>query len=74
MMIHMTKIGESTGDMDGMLTKMAEYYEEEVELATQQLLAMLEPMITIVMAGMVALVIAAVFGPMLALYDGLDNL
>jgi type II secretory pathway component PulF len=35
---------------------------------------MLEPMITIVMAGMVALVIAAVFGPMLALYDGLDNL
>ncbi|MBP3238306.1 MAG: type II secretion system F family protein [Lachnospiraceae bacterium] len=74
MMIHMTKIGESTGDMDGMLTKMAEYYEEEVELATQQLLAMLEPMITIVMAGMVALVIAAVFGPMLALYDGLDKL
>jgi len=74
MMIHMTKIGENTGDMEGMLTKMAEYYEEEVELATQQLLGMLEPIITIVMAGCVAIVIGAVFGPMLALYDGLDNL
>jgi type IV pilus assembly protein PilC len=74
MMIHMTKIGENTGDMEGMLTKMAEYYEEEVELATQQLLSMLEPIITIVMAGCVAVVIGAVFGPMLAMYEGLDSL
>lgn len=74
MLIHMTKIGENTGDMEAMLTKMADYYDEEVENATAQLLAMMEPIITIVMAGMVGIVIAAVFMPMLALYDGLDSI
>lgn len=74
MLIHMTKIGENTGDMETMLNKMADYYDEEVENATAQLLSMMEPIITIVMAGMVGVVIAAVFMPMLALYEGLDNI
>ncbi len=74
MLIHMTKIGENTGDMESMLTKMADYYDEEVENATQQLLAMLEPMITVVMAGLVAVIVGAVLMPMVALYDGLDSI
>jgi len=74
MMVHMIKIGENTGDMESMLTKMADYYDEEVENATAQLLAMMEPMITIVMAGLVGIVVGAVLSPMVALYDGLDNI
>ncbi len=74
MMVHMVKIGENTGDMESMLTKMADYYDEEVENATAQLLAMIEPLITIVLAGMVGIIVGAVLMPMVALYDGLDNL
>lgn len=74
MLIHMTKIGENTGDMEAMLTKMADYYDEEVENATAQLLAMLEPMITVVMAGLVGVIVGAVLMPMVALYDGLENI
>lgn len=74
MLIHMTKIGENTGDMEAMLTKMADYYDEEVENATAQLMAMLEPMITVVMAGLVGIIVGAVLMPMVALYDGLDSI
>ncbi len=74
MLLHMTKIGENTGDMEAMLTKMANYYDEEVENATAQLMAMIEPMITVVMAGLVGVIVGAVLMPMVALYDGLENI
>ena len=74
MVIHMTKIGEETGDLEAMLTKMADYYDEEVEAATQALMAALEPMIILLMAGVCGVIIGAVIAPMGALYSGLDNL
>ena len=74
MVIHMTKFGEETGDLEAMLTKMADYYDEEVEAATQALMAALEPMIILFMAGVCGVIIGAVIAPMGALYDGLDNL
>ncbi|MDD6186633.1 MAG: type II secretion system F family protein [Oscillospiraceae bacterium] len=74
MVVHMIKIGEDTGDMEAMLSKLADYYDEEVELATQQLLAALEPMIIIFLAVLVCFILYALFSPMLALYNGLDNL
>lgn len=74
MLIHMTKIGENTGDMESMLNKMADYYDEEVENATAQMLAMMEPLITVIMAGLVGVIVGAVMMPMVALYDGLENI
>ena len=74
MVIHMTKIGEETGDMDSMLTKMADYYDEEVENATQNLLSVMEPVIILVIAVFVGLLVGACVMPMLSLYKGLDNL
>ena len=74
MVIHMTKIGEETGDLEAMLTKMADYYDEEVEAATQALMAALEPVIILLMAGICGVIIGAVVAPMGALYSGLDNL
>ena len=74
MVIHMTKIGEETGDMDSMLTKMADYYDEEVEIATQGLLSAMEPVIIILMAGIAGIIIGAVIAPMGAMYSGLDNI
>ena len=74
MVVHMTKIGEDTGDMEAMLEKMADYYDEEVELATQSLMAALEPVIILVLAIVVGVLVGAVVSPMLALYQGLENL
>ncbi len=74
LVIHMTKIGEETGDMESMLNKMADYFDEEVEMATQALLAAMEPVIIIGLAGIAGVIIGAVIAPMGAMYSGLDNI
>ena len=71
MIIHMLGIGEETGNMEEMLTNAANYYDEEVETTTQQATALMEPVILIIMAGIVCLLIAAIYGPMMAMYEAL---
>lgn len=74
MLYHMIGIGEESGSTEEMLSKLADYYDEEVELATQSLMAAMEPMIIIVLAVIVCVLIAAVMSPMMTMYDALDNL
>lgn len=74
MVCHMTKIGEETGNLETMLTKIADYYDEEVEISTQSMTAAMEPLIIIVLALVVSLLIAAIMQPMFAMYDQLDTL
>lgn len=74
MVHHMTKIGEETGDVENMLERLANYYDEEVEIATQSVMAAMEPMIIIVLAVVVGGILAAVFSPMLQMYKDLGNL
>lgn len=74
MVHHMTRIGEEAGDIEGLLNKLADYYEEEVEIATESLVAAMEPMIIIVLAAIVGILIGAVMAPMLKMYQNMDNL
>lgn len=74
MMYHMIRIGEESGSTDEMLEKLAEYYDQEVESATAALMAAMEPMIIIVLAGIVGFLIAAIMSPMMTMYQSLDNL
>ena len=74
MLYHMVRIGEESGSTEEMLTKLADYYDEEVEMATQSLMAAMEPMIIIVLAAVVCVILAAIMSPMLTMYDALDNL
>ena len=74
MICQMTKIGEETGNIEEMLEKCAEYYDEEVELATQSLSAALEPLIIVLLAGIVGVIVMAVMQPMFAMYSGVENL
>ncbi len=74
MVFHMIRIGEEAGSTEEMLNKLADYYEEEVEMAVQSLMAAMEPMIIIVLAGVVGILIAAVMAPMVNMYAALDNL
>lgn len=74
MVYHMVRIGEEAGSTEDMLNKLADYYEEEVEMAVQSLMAAMEPMIIIVLAGVVGVLIGAVMAPMVSMYAALDNL
>ncbi len=74
MVYYMVRIGEETGNTEDMLDKLADYYEEEVEMAVASLMAALEPMIIIILAAVVGVLIAACMAPMLSMYSALDNL
>lgn len=74
MVYHMARIGEESGNVEDMLTKLADYYDEEVEMGVQSFMAALEPMIIIFMAAIVGTLVAACFAPMLKMYSALDKL
>ena len=74
MLYHMMRICEEAGNSEEMLTKLADYYDEEVEMATQSLMALMEPAIILVLAGVVGVLIGAIMAPMLAMYQAMDNL
>lgn len=73
MLSAMTKIGEETGDIEEMLSKVADYYDEEVEAATNKLTAAMEPLIMVVLACIVGMIVAAVYGPIMSMYDAMDQ-
>lgn len=71
MVYHMIEIGEETGNMEDMLDKVSEYYEDEVEMETQSLLAAMEPLIIIIMACVVVPIVLAIMMPMYTLYNNI---
>ena len=73
MVYQMTSIGEETGNVEGMLAKIADYYEEEVENATAALTALLEPMIIILLGGIVGAILLSIYMPILGMYSAIEN-
>ena len=73
MLPQMIKIGEETGNIEDMMDKVADYYEMEVNAATDALTAMMEPMIIVLMAVVVGGIVMAIYSPMLGMYDAIDN-
>ena len=73
MLTHMLRIGEETGTTEQMLDKVAEYYEEEVSVATKNLTTAMEPMIIVLLAVLVGGILGAVMMPMLSIYENAGN-
>lgn len=73
MVSNLVMVGEEAGDLQGSLAKIADFYDEEVKDATDRLLAMLEPAIILLMAGMVVIIVLSIFLPMLSLTQGYDQ-
>lgn len=71
MVYHMAKIGEETGNIEEMLEKVADYYDEEVEAASQAFMAVIEPLIIIILAIVVGGLVMAIMQPMLSMYSGI---
>ncbi len=66
-------IGEETGDLQDMLAKTADYYDEEVEQATQSLLSMMEPAVILIMGVFVVIIVLSIFLPMLNMTKMYDS-
>lgn len=69
MVTSMTRIGESTGSLDYMLEKIADFYEEEVDRNVDTLKSLIEPLMIVLLAGAVGIIVAAIFLPMFSLYE-----
>jgi general secretion pathway protein F len=65
MMIHMIGTGEKTGDVAGMFKNISEIYEEQVNTRIESMTSLLEPLMIIVMGGAVAVIVLAVFMPLM---------
>ena len=71
MVTHMVGIGEETGNIEDMLESIAGYYEDDVQTATDAMMAMLEPVIIIIMAVLIGVMVISIFQPMMDLYDAI---
>ena len=74
MLVQMVKIGEETGNIEDMMDKVADLYEREVDLETESLTAAMEPLTMVLLAGIVGMIVAAVYGPIIGMYEGIDNM
>ena len=73
MLPQMTKIGEETGNIEDMMDKVVDYYEMEVNDATDALTAAMEPLIIVIMGVVVGGIVMAIYSPMLSMYDAVDS-
>ena len=73
MVYNLIGIGEETGDLQGMLTKTADYYDEEVQDSTAKLLSLMEPAIMLFLAVFVVILVLAIFLPMLNMTKAYDQ-
>ena len=67
MVTQMIGVGEATGAMDAMLQKIADFYEEEVDAATKDMLAMLEPVIIALLGVMIGGIVISLYMPLFAM-------
>ncbi|TVQ18923.1 MAG: type II secretion system F family protein [Leptolyngbya sp. DLM2.Bin15] len=69
MAIQMISIGEETGEIDSMLMKVADFYEDEVEQAVKALTSIMEPIMIVVLGGMVGSILVALYLPIFKIMD-----
>jgi type IV pilus assembly protein PilC len=69
MVTRMIAVGEETGDVDGMLTKIAQFYESEVDAAVKALTSIIEPLMIVVVGGIVGGIIIAMYLPMFKIFE-----
>ena len=73
MVVNMIDVGEETGDLDTMLNKVADVYEEEVDVLVESLISLPEPLMIVILGLIVGTIVIALFMPLLELIDGLSG-
>jgi type IV pilus assembly protein PilC len=67
MVLQMTSIGEESGSLDGMLGKVADFYESEVDEAVKQLSALMEPIIIVILGTIIGGIVVSMYLPIFKL-------
>lgn len=73
MVVNMIDVGEETGELDKMLYKIADVYDEEVDVLVESLISLLEPIMIVVLGGIIGSIVIALFLPMIKLLEGLSK-
>src|SRR5438477_10377047 len=73
MVVNMIDVGEETGDLDTMLNKIADVYDEEVDVLVESLISLLEPIMIVILGFIVGTIVIALFMPLLGLLEGLSG-
>jgi type IV pilus assembly protein PilC len=73
MVVNMVDVGEETGELDTMLYKVADTFDEEVAVLTESLTALMEPLLIITLGGIVGFIVVALFMPLIALISNLSG-
>jgi type IV pilus assembly protein PilC len=71
--VNMIDVGEETGDLDTMLMKIADNYDEEVDVAVQALLSLLEPLLVVLLGGIVGTIVLALFLPLVKMIESVSG-
>jgi type IV pilus assembly protein PilC len=71
LVVNMVDVGEETGELDTMLYKVADTYDEEVAVLTESLVSLLEPIMVVVLGGMVGFIVVALFMPLIKIIETL---
>ena len=71
--VNMIDVGEETGDLDTMLNKIADNYDEEVEALVESLVSLLEPIMIVVLGGIIGFIVIALFLPLITLITKLSG-
>ena len=69
--IQMISIGEETGELDTMMMKVADFYEDEVEQAVKALTSIIEPLMMVAIGVMVGTILVSMYLPMFKIFDTL---
>jgi type IV pilus assembly protein PilC len=72
MVVQMIAVGEETGNVDGMLAKISDFYDTEIESTTESLTALMEPLMIAVIGGIVGSMVIALYMPMFAIFDMIE--
>jgi type IV pilus assembly protein PilC len=72
MVTHMVGVGEETGALDAMLNRVAEFYEEQVEASVKALTSILEPMMILVIGGIVGFIVISMYLPLFEVYNHIE--
>ncbi len=73
LVVNMIDVGEETGDLDTMLMKIADNYDEEVDVAVQSLLSLLEPLLVVVLGTVVGTIVLALFLPLVKMIESVSG-
>jgi type IV pilus assembly protein PilC len=73
MVVNMVEVGEETGDLDSMLYKVADFYDEEVDTAVKAMISLLEPIMIVVLGFIIGAIVIALFLPLIKLLEGLSK-